>query len=105
VNIVNYTVDVTTDIEINNLSDLPKLKLLMENLNLNTLNILTLVVQTKAMVCATIFYSRSEGRSNNFWDRNRVRIINRPTSHPYLNLFSMLGPRDRVKENGIDKAM
>jgi len=25
---------------------------------------LTLVVQTKAMVCATIFYNRSEGRSN-----------------------------------------
>jgi len=35
----------------------------------------------------------------------RVRIKNRPTSHPYLNQFSMLDLRDRVKENGIDNAL
>ncbi|WP_068986867.1 hypothetical protein [Lysinibacillus xylanilyticus] len=32
------------------------------------LNILRLVVQTKAMVCATILFSRSEEKSTSLWD-------------------------------------
>lgn len=37
-------------------------------------NILTLVVQTKATVCATIFFSRSEVRSKGVLDHIGVRI-------------------------------
>jgi hypothetical protein len=32
--IMHYNVDVTTDLELNSLTDLPKLKILMENLNM-----------------------------------------------------------------------
>jgi len=31
-------------------------------------NILRLIAQTKAMVCAIIFYNRSEERSTTLWD-------------------------------------
>ena len=34
----------------------------------NNVNILRLVVQTKAMVCATILFSRSEEKSTSLWD-------------------------------------
>ena len=46
-------------------------------------NILTLVVQTKAMVCATIFYGRSEGKSQGRWD---LRIRTRKPTH-FTSLF------------------
>ena len=54
-----------------------------------------------AWVCTTIFYVEVK------YSRTAlgVRIKNRPISPPYLNQFSMLDLRHRVKENGIDKTM
>ena len=41
------------------------------------------------MVCATIFYSRSEGRSTSLWDHIRVRINKRGNKKLRKILFFM----------------
>lgn len=66
-------------------------------LKLRKINILTLVVQTQTIVCATIFLVEvKEDRPVSEIILESVSI-NRLTSPPYMNQFNMSGSRDRIR--------